>query len=121
MGTKEIKHGTSSGLLCLRVGKNFECDKGKNMISNVEFRTDFTLLQPPNDGTVRKNDQALNWCKIQCDTESINCVTFWFQQWLVKSDFGMASQWKCGFYSSPVDPSLRKVEADLSVASGCIC
>jgi len=127
-GTKEIKHGTSGGLLCLHVGKNFDCTLDKNSISpGPEMRNDFDLLEPPKDGSVTKPDDALNkqaddalgWCKLKCNAKS--CSTFWFHRQPFTNPNGQPGEkWTCGMYVNAVDDSLRIVEADTGV-SGCIC
>merc|ERR1719506_2330974 len=122
VATKEVRHGTSSGSLCLRVGKNFDCSTDKNFISNPVVRGDFEMITVPSDGSVQSNNDAIAWCKTECASNAVHCSTFWFQEWQPDaSSQSQASSWKCGFYQGAVDASLHMFESDQSIASGCVC
>jgi hypothetical protein len=127
-GQLAVREYSASGHACLRVGKNFNCNEDHNMIETAEYREDFFLRDPPllhPDGiTPLDKDEALDWCKEQCDKPEIRCVTFWFQVRHQSVKHGLADIWQCGLYANPVDDSVKQLLPTTmaeGLASGCIC
>lgn len=128
LGKLAVREYSASGHTCLRVGKNFMCNEDHNMIETVETRQDFFLREPPllhADGITPLNkNEALDWCKEQCDHPDISCVTFWFQERHKPVQHGLADIWQCGLYANPVDDSTKQLLPTTmaeGLASGCIC
>lgn len=132
--TKDWRHNTSGGRLCLRVGKNFDCDGSTNMLQpEAAALPGFQPLSVPVNGNITSNREALDWCKLQCNTWG--CQSFWFQavntshNWrsvmTVPAGYAVSEdvpiiQWNCGMYANRVDPADRR-ENGLPVVTGVVC
>lgn len=113
-GIKYVKHGTADGEVCFHVGKNFHCSDDANMVQTSGVRDDFSLEHIPSDGVVVNYAMALSWCKRKCISRSVNCQTFWLQEW-------HSSSWMCGMYVASVADSERIASDNQNITRGCIC
>lgn len=104
-GDKTTQSNTSDGALCLRVGKNFQCDFTANTIT-ADVGAGFTAMRVPQETYhIRNASKALDYCKFQCNQPQIQCKNFWFQQNLEHTSTGTRIEWECGFFTQAQDPS----------------
>mmetsp|Transcript_95243 Transcript_95243/g.168639 ORF Transcript_95243/g.168639 Transcript_95243/m.168639 type:complete len:301 (-) Transcript_95243:8-910(-) len=119
-GDKATQLNTSDGALCLRVGKNFECDFTKSTIT-ADTGPGFTAMRVPKEKEhIKEASQALEYCKFQCNEPHIQCKTLYFQQNLETTSTGSRIEWECGFFTQPQDKSTWS-ENGAPTQHGAVC